>query len=1498
MFDSKSRLSHQFAADLFARLWKNWDAKEIAKWGGRSYLSLPFGIGILCIISLSALWVELFNESEATQEAAIAQAHRDANNLTTVLGENIKRTLGAVDQLMISIIAEQPSNPNSYRIPVWVNITTFPTGLDSHISLAGPDGILRTSTLNRPQSLDLSDRAHFRWHLNPAASQPYIGAPAVCRLTGQLAIQVTRRITRADGSFGGVIVFSIDPNYFERLFDSVDLGGNGIVVLTGRDGIVRARSTTKESDGGPNDTDTQLDQSLNVAGTGSDIVRSHADGLWRVVASSAVPDYPLVVSVGIGLDDVLAVPRRERTTRFTIGGLLSAVVIGLSALLVRATNRRRSHADQLIDLQRRQLNAALNNMSQGLCLFDSSGRLVLCNQRYLDIYGLGRETVRPGCTFRDLLERRKQAGTFAGDPAREAAEVLAGTGREAITSQRIDLSGSRTIEVENVRLPDGGMVSTHNDVSEMRRGAEALSKALSQAELAGQEAHAAHARLRDALEVVPEGVALLDADDRYVLWNQRYAEVYAPTHTAIGLQVGMRFVDALRAAVAQGQILEAIGREEEWLAERLARHASLESVHEQHLQGDRWIRVLERRTADGGSIGVRIDITDLKQREESFRLLFDSHPLPMFVFDLESLRFLAVNDAALAHYGYSREHFLTLTVLDVRPGEDIERFLRRLRAGEIPETEEGVGRHQKSDGTIFEAAIYSRQLLYEGRAARLASIIDITERRRAERERDRNREFLDRIIDNIPITIVVKQAADRKYVLLNQTGEKCWHLTRDQVIGKTADDLFPNEWADLIAARDEQALRSDVPFVIGETKNFMSSDPNRIITAKTFVIREPDGTPQYLVSVVEDISDRRRLELERDRNREFLERLIETIPIMILVKDAGTRRHLLINQAGQRLWQRSSTEVVGKTAYELFPKTAADVLTDRDNDALASDVPIVWGQHPPVGRGDGTRLVTSKTFAIRDGDRTPQYLVTILEDITDRRLTEIERDRNREFLDLVIENVPATILVKEAREQRYVLVNRSCENLWGVPRAQIIGKTAHELFPKESADLITERDRSLLASDASADVAERLIKMPNNTTRLVLTRRFLIRDQFGLPQYLVGVIEDVTERRAFEQQLHQAQKMEAVGNLTGGLAHDFNNLLTIIISNLDLLKDDVVGNDIAGHRVEAILQASLRGADLTGQMLAFSRRQALQPKLVPINQLVSNTTRLLKRTLGADIQIEVRCAADLWPVLVDETQLQTALVNVAINARDAMGDGGQLQIAAYNACVGDAHAAMDPEVKAGDYVVIEVSDTGIGMPPEVLDRIFEPFFTTKDPGQGTGLGLSMVYGFVRQSGGHVSVKSEPGAGTTFKLYLPRAPSSHMSLAAPQSDSARRTVMPLRSEVILAVDDDDDVRRAVVVQLQALGYQVVEAASASAALKILDGGQKVDLLFTDVVMPGMNGKELAILARAKRPALKVLFTSGFPGGPSGAASELDTGDALLSKPYRREHLAKAIHQALQ
>jgi len=399
----------------------------------------------------------------------------------------------------------------------------------------------------------------------------------------------------------------------------------------------------------------------------------------------------------------------------------------------------------------------------------------------------------------------------------------------------------------------------------------------------------------------------------------------------------------------------------------------------------------------------------------------------------------------------------------------------------------------------------------------------------------------------------------------------------------------------------------------------------------------------------------------------------------------------------------------------------------------------------------------------------------------------------------------------------------------------------------------------------------------------------------GAPARLTAVI-DASARKAIERQLQHAQKMEAVGNLTGGLAHDFNNLLTIIIGNLDLLQEEISDRS-ARDKLTTILEASERGAALTRQMLAFSRRQPLQPKRLDCNRLVTTTAQLLRRTLGESIRVEVRTAAGLGEALADEAQLESALVNIAINARDAMPEGGSLIIETRAGRIDADDVAQHPDTRPGDYVVIEISDTGTGMADEVRERVFEPFYTTKAPGKGTGLGLSMVYGFVKQSGGHITLYSEVGKGTTFRLYLPRATADQRP-ASSDRDAPKPQAAGAADKVILAVDDNALVRATVVARLTGLGYRVLEADGPAAALAQLERQQPIDLLFTDIVMPGgMSGKQLATIARTRNPKLRVLFTSGFPGSLLSGGSELDAGDRLLSKPYRARDLARAVSEAL-
>jgi PAS domain S-box-containing protein len=518
------------------------------------------------------------------------------------------------------------------------------------------------------------------------------------------------------------------------------------------------------------------------------------------------------------------------------------------------------------------------------------------------------------------------------------------------------------------------------------------------------------------------------------------------------------------------------------------------------------------------------------------------------------------------------------------------------------------------------------------------------------------------------------------------------------------------------------------------------------------------------------------------------------------------------------------------------------------------------------------------------------------EDITDRRKAELERDRNREFLDRVIENIPSTVLVRDAAEGRYLLVNKAAEDLCGLPRSEILGKTVRELFRADVAERIARRDEQLLQSGTELFFDERPLTMMGGRMRHVTARTICMRAEDGKPQYLLVVIDDVTERRLVEQQLQQAQRMEAVGRLTGGLAHDFNNLLLIIIGNLDMLANDVRGDRAAAEKVETILQSSLRGAELTRQLLAFSRRQPLAPKCLQVNRLLESTAKLLHRTLGQDITIALKLAPDLWTVSVDEAQLEAAVVNIAINARDAMPDGGKLAIETRNARLDADYCGRHPDVTPGDFVVIEVTDNGTGMPPDVLSRIFEPFFTTKGPAIGTGLGLSMVFGFMRQSGGHINAYSEVGLGTTFKLYLPRAQGD---ICRPEDEARPAAAEPARgsNETILVVEDDPTIRSMVAAQLRDLGYVALEADDALEALNKL-ATTRVDLLLTDMIMPGeTNGKQLATMARLNHPNLKVLYTSGFPGGPDSPGARLQPADVLLKKPYRKGDLAHAVRDVL-
>ncbi len=478
---------------------------------------------------------------------------------------------------------------------------------------------------------------------------------------------------------------------------------------------------------------------------------------------------------------------------------------------------------------------------------------------------------------------------------------------------------------------------------------------------------------------------------------------------------------------------------------------------------------------------------------------------------------------------------------------------------------------------------------------------------------------------------------------------------------------------------------------------------------------------------------------------------------------------------------------------------------------------------------------------------------------------------------------------------------------WNPGAERIKGYSHNEIIGENFSRFYTDEDRQKQAPETNLETATRTGKYEGEGWRVRKDgNRFwasviinAIRDREGKILGFAKVTRDLTERRGAEERSRQSQKMEGIGQLTGGVAHDFNNLLTVIIGNLDAMQHHLLSENPDGERLRRSAQNAMRGArraeSLTQRLLAFSRQQPLEPKSIDIGRMVTGMSDLLRRTIGEQIAVETVLAGGLWRAHVDLNQLEIAIINLAVNARDAMPKGGKLTIETANVDLDERYASSQVEVVPGQYVMLAVTDTGIGMSPEVQAKAFDPFFTTKDIGHGTGLGLSQVYGFVKQSRGHVKIYSEEGEGTTIKIYLPRV---HSATDDEEEEIIHTVARGSQNETILVVEDDQDVRTYTTDTLRELGYRVLEAANGRAALDMLEKHPEVDVLFSDVGLPeGMNGRQLAEAARAGRQNLKILFTTGYARNAIVHDGRLDPGVELLTKPFTRSALAAKLRDII-
>jgi PAS domain S-box-containing protein len=513
-----------------------------------------------------------------------------------------------------------------------------------------------------------------------------------------------------------------------------------------------------------------------------------------------------------------------------------------------------------------------------------------------------------------------------------------------------------------------------------------------------------------------------------------------------------------------------------------------------------------------------------------------------------------------------------------------------------------------------------------------------------------------------------------------------------------------------------------------------------------------------------------------------------------------------------------------------------------------------------------------------------------MQDISDLVLAERQLRETRDFFELTLNAVPTPVTFVDTKMQ-VTYANRAMEEWMDRPRDQLVGQHLREIL---TTDTLMAMGPQIAAAMRGESVLATQSGIRNGRTRE--WQNHLV-PQIGPNREVMGffsILYDLTEIKRLESRLLQAQKMEAIGQLTGGIAHDFNNLLGVVIGNLQLIERSVAENPGLERKVHTAMRAAARGADLTKRLLAFARRQVLDPTVVDLNRQLSGLTDLMQRSLGDSIEVRMVQAHDLWHTRVDAGQFENAILNLAINARDAMAQGGRLTVCTQNVVLDSVFCADHPQVEPGEYVSISVTDTGCGIEPDVLKRVFEPFFTTKESGKGSGLGLAMVNGFAEQAGGVATIESKVGRGTTVQVLLPRTREAQVE----REDTIVSKVAPGGTETILVVEDDADLRETVVTALSQLGYRALSAPNAAAALRVLSSSEKIDLLFTDVMMPGgMLGPALAKRARELRPGIEVLFTTGYAETNVLATTAGLSSSEVINKPYRNEDLAMRIRYVL-
>jgi PAS domain S-box-containing protein len=874
----------------------------------------------------------------------------------------------------------------------------------------------------------------------------------------------------------------------------------------------------------------------------------------------------------------------------------------------------------------------------------------------------------------------------------------------------------------------------------------------------------------------------------------------------------------------------------------------------------------------------------------SFRILFMNNPQPMWVYDRKGNRFLEVNHAAIHRYGYSRDEFLAMRLEGSLLPKEVSRLLEDVASMGPRYT--GQWRHTLKNGNLIDVEITSHPLIFRATQAELVVAHDVTEQHRLEQSLRESEELYRQFIQSVKDYAIFMLDADGCVVNWNEGAARIKGYKAEEIIGCHIARFYTAE--DIQAKIPQRALQLAMENGRDEGEGWrLRKDGSRfwanvVITAN----RDPNGQLRGFSKITRDTTERMRaneaLSVAERKYRQIFEEAIVGI-----FQSTPDGKLLNVNPAMARMFGYKSPGQMMASVADIGTQLYVDPTRRDEFKRLLQERDVVQHFDCQTYRRDGKKIWISVNARVVRVDGAAVRYDGTFEDINERKLLEVQLGEAEQKYRSIVDNAIFGVF-QSSPEGRYITVNPAM--------AQMLGYESPEDLMTGVADISQQlyvdphrRDELQVLMEKEGLVQHfefRAYRKNGSKMWLSASIRAIRRD--GVIAYYEGINEDITEYKLMEDQLRQAQKMEAVGRLAGGVAHDFNNALAVITGYSDLLQLHLSPSDpLRQHAVE-VGKAGRRASALTRQLLGFSRKQVINPVILDLNSATAEMEQMLRRLIGEDIQVIFKRGPNLGRVKLDPGQVEQILMNLAVNARDAMPTGGELWLETANVELNEAFAQQNLYVTPGSYVMLSVTDTGCGIDEKTQHHIFEPFFTTKEPGKGTGLGLSTVYGIVKQNGGNLHVYSEVGKGATFTIYFPLVQESSEASPMVQRESSSLT----GSENILLVEDEDALRKLARTCLEDAGYKVIEATGAAEARKIaVKNPVKIDLLVTDVVMPGGSGPELASLLKHLNPELKVLFMSGYTGDLLAQHGVLNPGTLLLEKPFTIDTLMSSVREAL-